>query len=290
MTKLIVFLNRHKSFTAIIGSLYFIATVVFHRQIANFSLHIEKKLSFKTYNQLLGLITISIFVIFSVLIINRIRKDEDSAFNSAFLIITILLLIGAHFSVLAVNVEYIHLLHYIILTFFVFSLTFRFGETIFWVTLLGAVDEVYQYYVVWPGQTYMDFNDIIYDMLGSVIAVIFIYFTLNTKAFIQTKNILLKKRIISPALVVSFILISAYFILSVSGLLQYAPQLEKPSAPILLNRITPPQNFWTVFEKGKTYHIFKPFEFVLAVGLLTLVYSGIDQRIQKTIKQSSDKK
>ena len=290
MTKLIVFLYRHKYFTAITGSFYFIATVVFHRQIANFSLHIEKKLSFKTYNQLLGLITISIFVIFAVLILNRIRKDEDPAFKSAFLIITILILIGAHFAVLAVNVEYIHLLHYIILTFFVFSLTLRFGETLFWVTLLGTVDEVYQYYVVWPGQTYMDFNDIIYDMLGSMIAVIFIYFSLNIKTFIQTENIFFKKRVISPALVVTFILLLGYLILSLSGLLQYAPHLEKPNAPILLNRTTPPQNFWTVFEKGKTYHIFKPFEFVLVVGLLTLFYSGIDQRIKKAIRQSSDKK
>lgn len=284
MTKLIVFLYRHKYLTAITGSFYFIATVVFHRQIANFSLHIEKKLSFKTYNQLLGLITISIFVIFAGLILNKVRKDEDPAFKFAFLSITILLLIGAHFAVLAVNVEYIHLLHYIILTFFVFSLTLRFGETIFWVTLLGAVDEVFQYYVVWPGQTYMDFNDIIYDMLGGVIAVIFIYFSLNIKSFIQTKNIFSKKRSISPVLIVSFFFILAYFILSVSGLLQYAPRSGKPTAPLLLNRITPPQNFWTIFEKGKNYHIFKPFEFALVVGLLTLFYSGIDQRIKKTIK------
>ena len=284
MTRLIGFLNRHKSFTTITGGLYFIATVVFHRQIANFSLHIEKKLSFKTYNQLLGLLTFSILALFACLILNKIRKDEDLVFKSAFLIITILLMIGAHFAVLAVNVEYIHLLHYIILTFFIFSLTLRFGETIFWVTLLGAVDEVYQYYVVWPGQTYMDFNDIIYDMLGSVIAVIFIYFTLNTKALIQIKNSFFKKRAISPVLVVSFIIILAYFILSISGLLQIAPLAYKPTAPILINRIMPPQNFWTVFEKGKTYHIFKPFEFVLVVGLLTLVYSGIDHRVRKTIK------
>lgn len=284
MIKIIGFLNQHKFFTAITGSLYFIATVIFHRQIANFSLHVEKKLSFKTYNLLLGSITISIFVVFVGLILNRIRKDEDPVFKSAILIVTILILIGAHFAVLAVNVEYIHLIHYILLSFFVYGLTLRFGETIFWVTLLGTVDEIYQYYVVWPGQTYMDFNDIIYDMLGSVIAVIFIYFTLNTKVHIQARNTLLKKRVISPVLAVSFIIIFTYFILSITGMLQFASSLGTKKAPILLNRIPPPQNFWTVFEKGKTYHIFKPFEFVLVVGLLILIYSKIDQRIKKTIK------
>ena len=284
MIKIIGFLNQHKFFTAITGSLYFIATVIFHRQIANFSLHVEKKLSFKTYNLLLGSITISIFVVFVGLILNRIRKDEDPVFKSAILIITILILIGAHFAVLAVNVEYIHLIHYILLSFFVYGLTLRFGETIFWVTLLGTVDEIYQYYVVWPGQTYMDFNDIIYDMLGSVIAVIFIYFTLNTKVHIQARNTLLKKRVISPVLAVSFIIIFTYFILSITGMLQFASSLGTKKAPILLYRISPPQNFWTVFEKGKTYHIFKPFEFVLVVGLLILIYSEIDQRIKKTIK------
>lgn len=289
MTGIIAFLNRHKTFTLVTGSLYFLATVVFHKQIANLSLDIERKLSFKTYNLLLGWVILSVFLICAFLILRKIIKSDDSFFTVVFLIITILLLVGAHFAVLAVNVEYIHLVHYILLAFFVFGLTLRFGATVFWVTLLGTVDEVYQYYVVWPAQAYMDFNDIIYDMLGGVIAVIFIYVTVNKKFFVSVSgpSASRKKRSLSPVFFVSSVLVFSYILLSAVGLIQFAPGPDDgdgKNAPILLNRTAPSPKFWTVFEKGKVYHIFKPFEFALVVGAVTLLYSGIDSRIKKAVK------
>jgi len=43
MNPILRFLKQHKWFTLISGSLYFIATVIFHRPVAQLSLRIERQ-------------------------------------------------------------------------------------------------------------------------------------------------------------------------------------------------------------------------------------------------------
>jgi VanZ family protein len=75
------------------------------------------------------------------------------------------------------NVENIHFPQYAVLTLTIFALFKHFGATVFWVTLSGVFDEGYQYFVLYRNNNivYLDFNDIVLNLIGAGIGVALIY-------------------------------------------------------------------------------------------------------------------
>jgi glycopeptide antibiotics resistance protein len=85
--------------------------------------------------------------------------------------------VGSYEVLIVFSVETIHFVQHALLAVPVFALTMSFGETVGWVTLMGAVDEAYQYFVLYAGNktVYFDFNDIILNLVGTGIGVLMIY-------------------------------------------------------------------------------------------------------------------
>ena len=79
----------------------------------------------------------------------------------------------AYRGLFAVNSEAIHFVQYGILALLLIPLVRRCGETIVLVTLLGILDEAYQYWVLhgdWG--VYYDFNDVVLNLLGAAMGVL----------------------------------------------------------------------------------------------------------------------
>jgi hypothetical protein len=284
MNPILRFLQQHKWFTLISGSLYFIATVVFHKPVAQLSLKIERQATYATYNRGWGLFALAVLTLVLLAVVFRIMKGKDRLFNLLFLILTFGLIGATHWAVLAVNLEYIHVIQFSLLVFPLLALTRRFGETVFWIGLLGAVDELYQYYVVWwPHQSYYDFNDVILDIAGGAFMVFLIYLWLK-KGTLFPQESLPKIRwfrslsVLAAAGILVFVLLAHF-----AGLLSYYPEAggsPGSEAAILLSRDPPAPQFWSVFEKGKTYHIVGAGEWMALLLLCTGVYSLLDWRLR----------
>jgi len=291
MNPILRFLKQHKWFTLISGSLYFIATVIFHRPVAQLSLRIERQTTYAAYNRGWGLFALTALTLVLVAVVFRIMKGEDRIFKLFFLALTFGLIGATHWMVLAVNLEYIHVMQFSLLVFPLFALTRRFGETVFWIGLLGAVDELYQYYVVWwPHQSYYDFNDVILDIAGGAFMVFLIYLwlkkdTLNPQGRFPKIRWSRSASVLATSGILVFVLLAHF-----AGLLSFYPEAEGTpanQAAILLSRDPPAPQFWSVFEKGKTYHIVGAGEWMALLLLCTGAYSLLDWRLRRPLRAPS---
>jgi hypothetical protein len=285
MNGLLQFLHRHKWFSITVGSIYFASTVLFHKTVANLSLDVEKKVTYVSYNNGWGLFAIISLSLISLTVIIKIYKSEDKGFKILYLILTASVIAASHIVVLAVNLEYIHIMQFSLLVFPVLALSMRLGETVFWIGFLGAVDELYQYYVIWwPHQSYFDFNDITMDIAGGVFMIFLISLWLKKEVYFAPKrNRKLKwKRSPVPAIAATLVLLA--LLANIAGILRFYPQKEGGTgrqAVILLSNDPPALNFWSVFEKGKTYHIQGALEWIMILIFLTALYTLLDWRFHK---------
>lgn len=73
--------------------------------------------------------------------------------------------------------EAIHFIQYAFLAIPVFALTLRPSQTVFWAALMGALNEAYQYFVLYPDnrEVYFDFDDIVLNLIRAGIGVVMIF-------------------------------------------------------------------------------------------------------------------
>ena len=85
----------------------------------------------------------------------------------------------------------------------------------------------------------------------------------------------------SPVPILAAALIFLTLLASMTGILRFHPQEEGGTgrqAFILLSNDPPAEQFWSVFEKGKTYHIQGALEWIALLILLSGLYSLLDRR------------
>ena len=271
---------ERKLFAAVTAGLYFAAVVLGHEEVSKIFDWMREKLSFKVYNNLLLEVSILITLIFAVLTIIRIRNGEHKHLQIALWLFTAALVVVSYKTLIVFNAENTHYLQYALLTLPVFALTTRYGETVFWVTFLGALDEAYQYFVLYPDRKefYFDFNDIVLNLVGAGIGVAFIYTLLDVKANPFTFNSPLgRKWYRSPAFLVTAIISFGIFTLYVTGLLRFYPSPEASGALIVLSRIPAQAKFWIEPKVGNTFHILSPLEGVVSAAVIMACYSFLDR-------------
>jgi hypothetical protein len=196
-------------------------------------------------------------------------------------LLTGFLVVASHHTLIVFNVENIHFPQYALLAIPVFALVGRFGETVFWVTLLGALDESYQYFVLYRDNNtvYLDFNDIILNLIGAGIGVVLIYLSSpppGLPAAGKPKN---PKRLFSPAAsVVALILLLVSLFFVVPGHLPFSSEASAFTDPSVLSRRPLPKTFWVEPEIGKKFHICGPSEGIISAALLIAFYATMDCR------------
>jgi hypothetical protein len=271
---------ERKLFAAVTAGLYFAAVVLCHQEVSKIVEWMNERLSFKVTNNLMLEVSIVITLIFAVLTIIGIRNGEHKHLQIALWLFTAALVVVSYKMLIIFNVENIHYLQYALLTVPVFAIVTRYGETVFWVTLLGALDEAYQYFVLYPDRKefYFDFNDIVLNLVGAGIGVAFIYTLLNVKANPFTFDFPLRRKWYrSPAFLVTAIISFGLFTLYVTGLLKFYPGPEASGALIVLSRIPAPATFWIEPKVGNTFHILSPLEGVVSAAVIMACYSFLDR-------------
>ncbi|MEK6673846.1 MAG: VanZ family protein [Nitrospirota bacterium] len=277
MNSLISFLGKHKLVNILIGACYYLATVLLHEEVSKVSVWIQDKLTLMVYNNLITVIGVALIVAMSSYIANRIRLSSDRYFRTFYLFMTIGLVVLSYTTLMVVNVEAIHFLQYTMLAIPVFAVTLHFGDTLFWTTFLGAIDEAYQYFVL-KNWKYFDFNDIVLNLVGGAIGVMLIYIMLDYKRFApDIKN---RKWFKSPAIITSALLTVSSLLLYMAGVVRTYPGPDSRKAVILLSKELPSKEFWISFKWGKTYHILKPVEGIILCIVLAGIYYLIDYRVR----------
>lgn len=283
MDRLILRLSRRRLFTALLAAGYFAAVVLSHKEVSRVFDWLREALSFEVYDSTMLTAGLFVGVLFALFILIKIKEGGGRRVKAASWLLTAAL-VGASYEVLIVfSVEVIHFIQYALLALPVFALTLRYGETVFWATLLGAVDEAYQYFVLYADnkEVYFDFNDIVLNLVGAGIGVLIIYTLSDTKAASfsgPAGSGKTRKR--APFVAAAFLLLICLSMF-VTGAVKFYPEEGASGAPIVLSRKPAPSRFWEEPKMGKSFHILHPFEGVLLASFLIPWYSLMDRRRSK---------
>jgi hypothetical protein len=291
MNKMILALIRRRGAAAVLLGVYFASIVLLHRKVARWSTRLEGAMTSPVYNRVWGAISLAALAVLLILIAIRLAKGPDRTCRISFLAAVLAGLGISHVFFLSANLEYIHLLQYILVVPPLFALTGRFGETVFWAALLGAVDELYQYYVVWwPFQNAYDFNDVLLDAAGGLFMAFLLFLWLKPDTLRQAGGSRRPGWKRSPVLAASGGLILLALAANAAGVLDFYPpqapdgSLLKAHAPILLSMVPREKSFWSALERKKRNHIVSAAEFTVLLAGLTGLAALLDRRARRFVE------
>lgn len=308
MSRLITWLSERKTFTVISAGIYFTAAVLGHEIVSKISVWVEKKLTRIVYNDIISVIGVFLALIFSLSILNGIKRKDQKTLKVIYWFITTILVVISYRTLMVNNIESIHFVQYAVLALPVFALTKSFGETVFWITLLGAIDEAYQYFILYHNakDIYFDFNDIVLNLLGGGIGIVLIYTLLGRDSMSSNLDKSSPENAFSNppfapfykrgagglfGMMISFPgwrrtpfiitagIISGSLVLYAFGLMQLYPAEATSKAPIILSRVSAPDQFWVKLEWGKTYHVLSPFAGTPLTAILIALYAFLDFKV-----------
>lgn len=284
MNRFIAKLKERKSLTAVLAGGYFAAVVLCHKEVSRVFDWLSKELSFEVYNNIAFGTSLFLAAAFFAFVLFNIRKGDRRRLKISYWLFTALLVGASYKTLIVFNVESIHFVQYAVLALLVFPLAMRYGETVLWCTLLGALDEGYQYFVLYRdyNDVYFDFNDILLNLVGAGIGALILFTFVDRKPESLTSSAhSSRNRTLSPALVITVFLLSAGVFSYAAGLLQLYPEAGASGIPVTLSRKPAPEKFWTVPKQGKPFHILTPLEGIISAAVLTGCYASMDRWFTK---------
>jgi len=270
MQHLISWLERNKLLTAGLAVAFYLSVVVFHDEVTRVAILIRRSLGLEGYNLLFLVVSVIFMLTLLTYTLKKLKKSERRWFKTILLVITLLFIVIFFRFALVYNIEAVHFGQYFILAILIFPLLKSYGDTVYWVTVLGTLDEIYQYTILTPTFNYFDFNDIILNLLGAGLGVVFILITTGY----ESKKAPLWKR--TPFWFTLCLFIVLIILGSVGEFTLYPINPDNGDPLIVLNRKLIPDGFWTSPYPGRVYHILRPLEGIILIFSLFLFYYMMD--------------
>lgn len=267
VNKLLTWLGNKRWLNVILLIAYFLAVVLPHEIIGKLiARHLDAPLGRATYNLvILGLASVGLFGYLGLLF-TGFRKLTREKKKFIFYLITTLLLIVLAFNILmVVNVELIHIVQYGVCAILLFPLLKNYGSTIFWIAILGAIDEAYQYFVLAPFRTdYYDFNDVVIDVLGGALGLLFVKaMSIKEQHFYEWYR--------SPIIIGTTLVTLLFTFLFRFKYLAVFPTDQIEGLPFLLVKRLE-SSFWNVTDPNIKFHVMQPLEGTLIIIGLIIFY------------------
>jgi len=264
----IKWLSERKFLNATLLLVYYLLVVLPHEWVGLQTVKIFGKLTRTQYNLTITIISILAFILFAIFVFYKIRRKENEGLKWFYLISTGVFAIICFKVLFVINIEAIHFLQYAGFAILCFPLLLNFNQTLILTTIAGAIDEAYQYFYLAPHRTdYYDFNDVIINLVGAALGLIFIRcFQPLVKKW---KGISFFKSPAFISIIIVFVLIAFAFISNIIGL-----NASNQTAQYLLVKKMP-SSFWSEIPPQVLYHIVLPFEGLIITFLLILFYSKI---------------
>ncbi len=274
MTKILHWLGRNKVITVLLGIAVYFCIVTFHDEVTTVVIKIRNSLGLETFNRYLayGFLVLLIFII--IIFFYQSLKSRQKILKAALSLIVSAMMVISFRLLMVYNIEAIHFVEYMLVAIILMPVVRSYGETVFWVTILGMLDEFFQYRFLTPNFEYFDFNDITLNLLGAGAGVLLI-FVMNDNA-IEIRRI---KWYRSPAVLTGLGLLTVFFVLLLTQKISINP-VETPVTWFSINRKSLPDDFWTEAYPGRRFHILKPIEGIMVMILLFAGFSVLDLSVK----------
>jgi hypothetical protein len=174
---------------------------------------------------------------------------------------------------IVVNSEMIHFAQYALLGVLLFPLIRSYWLTVVVGTLLGAIDEGMQYWVWTPDMHYFDFNDVLFNLLGTVLGVLLIGAWIGRYSPGR------------PQWHTGWLIIGSIILLAALGwLTQWLDIYPDPTNPAPVQLIREAEKeFWTVLPPHRRFHVLRPGSGAAVILLMLTVFMGLDRAISRSV-------
>lgn len=275
MRYLMAWLGRHRRITLALVVAYFVIITVGHDLAQAAAFWAQDKLSRERWNALNRYVGIGCVIVLVVWCVRGLRRCRRPGVAVLIGTVTTVCAVVSFNTLLMVNVEMVHFPQYALLALMIFPLTRRYGETVLLATMLGAVDEGYQYLVLHGNwNIYFDLNDVTLNLLGAGFGVTLAYLSAADWPTTANKGSRSREPILSvPALVT----LAAVIVVGIAGFMAgYISVLPREGAWLVLRRCGPAGSFWIQTDWGKQYHVLEPLEAMCVWAPLLAMYFLFD--------------
>lgn len=268
MLSLINWLSKYKAVNIVLLGIYYLLAVLPHEQVGVFiSKNVRKPIGLEAYDRMMLQIAIGGLLLYGIVVIWNIIKKPKQYLTLFYLIANICFASASVYALFVLNIEAIHFFQYGLLALLLFPLLRSYSATMFWGTLLGAIDEAYQYFYLSPDRTdYFDFNDVILDLIGVAFGLILI------RSF-NPSIPKIKSWLNKPIAVTSIGIALLTGLLHLMGWLRFYPDESAKEAFLLVKKI--PTDFWSKVPPNIVFHIVEPLEGIVAITLLLVFFAGL---------------
>jgi len=266
--KIISLLKANKFFDVVFALVYYIIVVTTHKPVGRFvAQNLDMPLGREKYNLLVVLLSL----VMLLLLVFSLKKSFKSLLSQSeqkkvltYLGFLFLIIVISFNMIVVVNVEVIHIAQYCIMAILLFPLIKSYNHVMVFTTILGVLDEAYQYWYLFPEKSdYFDFNDVIINFTGVILGLII----LRSQGVRQENE---RAKWIKSPLFYLFIFLTFIILLGFKlNLISITPNTDDaPTALIELVRIHKP-GFWRIIPPNVKFHVIRPIEFVfLILGLM----------------------
>jgi hypothetical protein len=272
MLRLFQWLRQHPIWNIVILIVYYCLVVLPHELVGVTIAGIFEGKTRAYYNgvilALAGVIAVVVLIPFLI----RIIKHPRRGIGLMYLLSLIGLITLTFNTIIVVNIELIHIIQYGVFAILAFPLMGGYTVTLLFTSLLGAMDEAYQYFYLSPQRTdYYDLNDVIFNTLGGACGLLWLW-SHQTKTTYRT----LKSIVLSWQSLITVGLLLILTILIGLGYLAYFPTEGIDSLWTLVREV--PEGFWKTIDAGTiTFHVTLPIEGLLYCIILWVVYGTMDK-------------
>ncbi|MCD4680446.1 MAG: hypothetical protein K8S00_08675 [Bacteroidales bacterium] len=176
MKRFLEFLNDRIILSLSLLIIYYLLVVLLHKEVSDFFIRLVEGVPRNVYQTIVLSVGLVLLVVYVFLVVRNILIREWKKNIIFYFFFTLLFVVLAFKIIIVHNIEIIHFAQYAGLAILLFPIVKRFGDTVFWATLLGFIDEAYQYLYLKPdGTDYFDFNDVILNLLGAGLGVLLIF-------------------------------------------------------------------------------------------------------------------
>lgn len=270
-------LKANKRATALIAAVYALSVILTHDIVQKISLALQKSVGIASWNTIFLITGLLTGIVLFLWAYRRISAHEYTAMMWTYAaMLTVIVMLG--FSWLMVKyVESVHFVQYAILACLLVALFGRSIPAVLIAVLIGMIDELYQFLVLYKGSGYYDMNDVVLNCIGSITGMYLMSLVLGApgSGADPLRWRILTRRVLG-SWVVLFSLLAALFATGVLGVFAdtgrlsfYKKRTEEQGLPERRIRKTRAGNYW--------YRLLPP-EGVSILFLLPLMFSGLDRQ------------
>jgi len=262
MTKFLSALTANPWLTICLAALYFAAVVLPHDIVGGKIYAYLFHGSIPEYNKTFFAI-VSLCVLFVVAgIFRKLRESAGLTLRLLCLLSLLVLMVTSYLSIMVLATETIHWFQYAVMSILLFPLVRNYADTLIWTTILGAIDEGYQYFALVTSD-YYDFNDVILNFFGAVLGLWIL------SLYVEKAPRIRKFPAFTPAVLsFLFLLVAGGLAVATGTVTVYGPAEHGSLLTLIPEK---PPGFWSSFHMYR-YHIVLPLQALFTLFLLYHFY------------------